>query len=161
MKNKAKPLILFTAALLVTGISYSQQSVNATGGDASGTGGTASYSVGQAVYTTHSGTTGSVSQGVQHAYEIYTLDIKEIELNISLAVFPNPTTDNLTLQVKDGKQEKLSYQLYDMQGKLLNSENLTSQETTIEMKDFAKATYFINVVNDKNQKVQSFKVIKN
>src|SRR5690554_6722147 len=116
MKTKTKPLILFTAALLVSGISYSQQSVNATGGDASGTGGTVAYSVGQVVYTTHSGTTGSVSQGVQHACEIYTLDIKEIELNISLAVFPNPSTDNLTLQVKDGKQEKLSYQLYDMQG---------------------------------------------
>lgn len=153
--------MLLIGALFVSGLTFSQQSVNTTGGNASGAGGTVSYSVGQIVYTTSYGTTGSVAQGVQHAYEIYTVDVQEVELNISLAVFPNPTTEHLTLQVEDANYEKLSYGLYDMQGKLLSKEKLTARETTIEMKNYAKATYFIHVVNDKNQKIQSFKVIKN
>ena len=71
--------------------------INATGRDASGSGGTAAYSLGQVVYTTNSGTSATVSQGVQQAYEIFTIGIKETELNISLSVFPNPTIYNLTL----------------------------------------------------------------
>ncbi len=98
-KNKSRPIALLAAGLLWAGFAQAQESTNASGGDATGTGGTASYSVGQVVYTTNTGSTGSVAQGVQHAYEIFTLGIKETELNISLTAFPNPTTENLTLQI--------------------------------------------------------------
>ena len=42
-----------------------QQATTATGGNASGSGGTVAYSVGQIVYTTNTGSTGSVAQGMQ------------------------------------------------------------------------------------------------
>jgi len=64
---------------------------------------------------------------VQAAYQIVTLGIKQHELNISLSVFPNPTTDNLTLQIGDYNNEKLSYQLFDIQGKLLNKGQVTAK----------------------------------
>jgi hypothetical protein len=98
---------------------------------------------------------------VQQAYEIFTVGIKETELNISLSVFPNPTADNLTLQISDYNNEKLSYQLFDMQGKLLNNGQVTAQQTQINTASLPAATYFINVVNQENKKVQSFKIIKN
>ena len=100
----------------------------------------------------------SVAQGVQHAYEIFTVGIKETELNISLTAFPNPTTDNLTLQISDYNNEKLSYQLFDMQGKQLSNGQIVAQQTQINMNSLPPATYFINVVNQKNKKVQSFKI---
>jgi hypothetical protein len=117
--------------------------------------------MGQVVYTTNTGTNGSVAKGVQQPYEIFTLGIKETELNISLLIFPNPTTANLTLQISDYKNEKLSYQLYDIQGRLLNNGQIVAQQTNIEMTSLPTAIYFINVVNQENQKVQSFKIIKN
>jgi hypothetical protein len=80
--------------------------VNASGGDATGTSGTVAYSVGQVVYTSNTGSTGSVAQGVQQSYEIFMVGIKETELNISLSVFPNPTSDNLTLQISNYNHEK-------------------------------------------------------
>ena len=138
-----------------------QQATTASGGDASGSGGTAAFSVGQVVYTANTNASGTLSQGVQQAYEIFTLSIKETELNISLKAFPNPTLNNLTLQISDYKNEKLSYQLYDIQGRLLNNGQIVAQQTNIEMTSLPTAIYFINVVNQENQKVQSFKIIKN
>ena len=83
-KNKSKPIVLLATGLLWVGLAQAQESANASGGDASGSGGTVAYSVGQVVYTTNTDASGTVSQGVQQPYEIFTLGIKETELNISL-----------------------------------------------------------------------------
>jgi len=159
MKHK-KTMTSVAFLLLGLGGLHAQESPTAAGGEATGTGGTASYSVGQVVYTTNTGTNGSVAQGVQQAYEIYNVGIKETELNISLSIFPNPTAANLTLQISDYNNEKVSYQLYDMQGKLLNNGKIVAQQTKIEMTSLPTAAYYVNVVNQENQKVQSFKIIK-
>ena len=82
-------------------------------------------------------------------------------MTISLSIFPNPTAANLTLQVSNYNNEKLSYQLYDMQGKLLNNGKIVAQQTKINTSSLPTAAYYVNVVNQENQKVQSFKIIKN
>jgi len=70
MKHKRLKLCaLLLFGLGLTGL-QAQESVNAAGGNASGSGGTVSYTVGQVVYTTKTGTNGSVAEGVQQAYEI-------------------------------------------------------------------------------------------
>jgi hypothetical protein len=158
MKHKKIKLCVL---LLSIGISaQAQQATTASGGDASGSGGTVAFSVGQVVYTTDIGTNGSVAQGVQQAYEIFTVGIKETELNMSLSVFPNPTANNLTLQISDYNNEKLSYKLYDMQGRLLSNGQVTAKQTQINTASLPTASYFMNVVNQENKSVQSFKIIK-
>ena len=147
--------------LLGLGGLHAQESTTASGGDATGSGGTVAYSVGQVVYTTNANASGTVSQGAQQAYEIFTVGIQETELNISLSVFPNPTADNLTLRISDYNNEKLSYQLYDVRGKLFINGQITGQQTEINTVNLPSATYFIHVVNNKNKQVQLFKIIKN
>jgi len=129
MKQKKIKLSVLLLAIGIT--AQAQQATISSGGDALGSGGTVSYSVGQVVYTTNSGSNGSVSQGVQQVYEIFALGIKETALNSSISVFPNPTSDNLTLQISDFKNEKLAYQLYDMQGKLVSGEEVSAGQTQI------------------------------
>lgn len=159
-KNKSRPIALLATVLLWAGLAQAQESANASGGDATGSGGTVAYSVGQVAYTTNTGSTGSVAQGVQHAYEIFTFIIKETELSISLTAFPNPTADNITLQISDYNNERLTYQLFDMHGKLLSNGQIVAQQTQINMNSLPIATYFVNVVNQENKKVQSFKIVK-
>ncbi len=160
-KNKSRPFAMLLAGLLWGSLAQAQESANSSGGNASGSGGTVAYSIGQVFYTSNSGSSGTVDQGVQHAYEIYSVGINETNLNISLTAFPNPTTENLTLQISDFINEKLFYQLYDLQGKLLTSGQVTAKQTQINTSSLPSATYFINVVNQENIKVQSFKIIKN
>ena len=158
---KMKKIILFTISFLfflskVT----AQTSNNAAGGDASGAGGSVAYSVGQPFYITNSGANGSVAQGVQQTYQIFSLGINQSELNISLAVFPNPTYDNLTIEVKEFNNENLSYELFDIQAKLLASGLITSKQTQISLITLPPSAYFMHI-SQKNKKIQSFKIIKN
>jgi hypothetical protein len=160
-KNKSRPLTLLLAGLLCGNLAQSQESTNSSGGDATGSGGSVAFSIGQVFYTKNTGSSGSIAQGVQYAYEIFTFGIKETELNISLYVFPNPTTDNLTLEISDYNNEKLSYQLLDALGKQLSHGQLSANKTHIYTNSLPKATYFVNVVNEEIKTVQSFKIIKN
>ena len=159
MKTYTLSFLAFLLSLSVNA-QTAHQVLSATGGDATGSGGTVAYSVGQIVYTTNTGTTGSVAQGVDQAYEISSVGIKETALNISLSVFPNPTSDYLTLKVEDYNNEALSYSLLDEQGKLVLNEQITNQDTQVAMSTLARGAYFINVLQA-NKKIQTFKIIKN
>ena len=147
--------------LVLTGL-QAQKSVNATGGNASGSGGSASYSVGQVVYTTNTGTTGSVAQGVQQPFEISVVTaIEEGKgINLTISAYPNPTSDYLTLSVDNFEISNLSYQLYDMSGKLLQTQKITGNQTSIVMSNLVPATYFVKVIHG-NKEVKTFKIIKN
>ncbi len=156
-----KNSILLYSFILFVCIVNAQESVNASGGNSTGSGGNAAYSIGQVVYTTNTGSIGSEAQGVQHAYEIFTVDIKEEDSHILFTVFPNPTTENLTIQLSEYNQEVLSYQLYDMRGKLISCGQLIEKQTEINTKILPSATYFINITNKENKKLQTLKIIKN
>ena len=137
-----------------------QTSTNAAGGDATGPGGSVAYSVGQPFYITYTGANGTVAQGVQQTYQIFSLGINQSELNISLAVFPNPTYDNLNIEIKDFNNENLSYELFDIQSKLLAKGLITSKQTQISLITLPPSAYFMHI-SQKNKKIQSFKIIKN
>jgi len=158
MKHK-KTITSVAFLLLGLGGLQAQESPTATGGEATGTGGTASYSVGQVVYTTATGTNGSVAQGVQQPFVIsVTTGINETSINLEMNVYPNPTTDYLTLKVE--KTKGLTFQLYDLQGKVITNKKVNSATTTVAMENLPTATYFLNVVKN-NQIVKTFKIIKN
>lgn len=139
-----------------------QENINTSGGDASGTGGSASYSIGQIMYTTDNGSNGSISQGVQQAFEISVdTELKEIlGINLSISAFPNPTIDQLTLEINDLEIKTLDYQLFDIQGQCLQAETIVSRHTIIYMSNFVPASYFIRISQGKNV-LKSFKIIKN
>ena len=159
-----KRLKLSAVLLLGLGLTglQAQESVNATGGDALGSGGSVSYSVGQVAYQTHTRTSGSVSEGVQQPFEISVVTgIEEAKgINLSVSAYPNPTTDYLTLSIGEFDISNLSYQLYDMNGKLLQNEKITGNQTSIAMGNLVPANYFVKVIQG-NKEVKTFKIIKN
>tara|TARA_B100000809_G_scaffold241111_1_gene264022 strand:+ start:1267 stop:1749 length:483 start_codon:yes stop_codon:yes gene_type:complete len=148
-------------ALLATIELHAQESPTASGGEATGAGGTASYSVGQVVYTTNTGTNGSITQGVQQPYEISIVTgIDETTINLEMSVYPNPTTNYLQLKVGSEQVENLTYQLIDLQGKVIENKKITASNTTIKMEGLPKATYFLKVT-EQSQAVKTLKIIKN
>lgn len=160
MKHKTlKISILINLTFLVTGL-YAQHKIPTTGGDASGLGGSESYTVGQIVYTTDIGTNGSLANGVQQAFEISTtVGIEITYINLELSVYPNPTTNNLTLNVEDENYSLYSYQLYDIQGRILMQNTLESKTTNINMQKLNPSTYILKIVT-KNSEIKVFKIIK-
>ncbi len=161
IKNKSGPLILLLLGGAWATTAFAQNAVVSSGGEATGSGGSVSYSLAQISYTTITGTTGSVSQGVQQPYEVGVLTGVQSENNIYLSAFPNPSTDILNLSVGEFKNEELSYQLLDIQGKLLLEARISESNTSINMQDLPKSTYLLHVLGNNHQTIQSFNIIKN
>jgi hypothetical protein len=162
-----KPIkILFS--LFITGmISYGahaqiHETISSSGGDASGSGGSASYSVGQVVYQTHTGTNGSVAEGVQQPYEISVVTQVEeaTEIQLSMLVYPNPTTESVVLNIGTMSTENMHLSMFDLNGKLLHFQEVINSETIIDMKSYARGVYFLKV-NIKTIELKSFKIVKN
>jgi hypothetical protein len=175
--KRLKSIVVLLLGFGLTGL-QAQESVNATGGNASGSGGSLSYSVGQVVYITNIGTNGSVAQGVQQPYEISVVTgIEDTEgMNLSVTAYPNPTNDYITLSIDEFDISNLSYQLYDINGKFLQNEKITSNQTSIVMSNLGPAIYFLKVIQGNKEAhhvksnevgvkqfnvVKTFKIIKN
>jgi hypothetical protein len=159
-KIKSRPMVVLVLCMLWSGILHAQKSVNASGGDADGNSGSVAYSIGQFTYSVDTGLSGKITQGVQHAFEIFTMSNNNVKLNISLSVFPNPTSDYLFLEIPNYNSEYLNCKIYDMLGKVLSHKEIRASETKISLIGLPAATYFVDVINQENKRLQSFKIIK-
>ncbi len=162
MKIKTtQSLVLFLLCFFITSVN-AQQLTTASGGDASGPGGTVAYSIGQLVYKTNTSSSGSVAQGVEQPYEISIVSGIEStnDLSIKLNAYPNPTIDCLTLFVENSELIMLNFHLFDVNGKLIETKNITKNKETINMVNLPNSTYFLKVFNNKIE-IKTFKIIKN
>ena len=158
--KKVNLITVFLLGLGLTGL-QAQEAIPVTGGNVSGSGGSVSYSIGQVVYSTQAGTTGSVAQGVQQPYEIsIVISIEEARgISLQCSAYPNPTTDYLTLKVENFQLSTFSFQLFDINGKLLENKKIERNEESIVMSNLVPATYFLKVIQG-NKEVKIFKIIK-
>jgi len=155
-----KTILIFAFCLLGWGAStFAQQGSVAAGGTASGSGGTVTYTVGETNYINTTGSGGSINQGLQQPFDI-TTNVNETTLSVEVGLYPNPTNAFIILNVKSADISDLRYQLFDINGRLLVDNKVNSTETNISMFDYASATYFLKVVNSKNESKQ-FKIVKN
>ena len=159
MKQNFKHHIFLIAFFVCFQISNAQQSVNSSGGDGTGTGGNFSFSVGQIDYVSATGSNGSVSQGVQQAFEIIVLGTDEIpEISLELSIYPNPTTDVLFIKNKNANLD-FNYQLFDITGKLITASSKMAQVNQIDMTTFERGTYIL-FIRANNSLSKSFKITK-
>jgi hypothetical protein len=162
MKQARKILITFLLCNLFIVVIKAQETIPATGGNATGSGGSVSYSVGQITFSTFSGTNGSVAQGVQQPFEISVVTgIEEAgEVNLMLSAYPNPATDFVILKVVNYDSPNLSWELFDINGNILEKEKIEGTETTIRFENRSPSVYFLKVT-DNNKMIKTFKIIKN
>lgn len=160
MKQKWK--VLFN--ILVLGLCcfsplFSQVTVNASGGGSKTIDGSIEYSIGNVFYNSVTTNAGSIAEGVQHTYDITTVGIQEQDFNISLSVFPNPTSDLLNLStcfITKG----YSFQLIDLLGNQLEIQPIESNQSIISMISYNTGTYILNINSEDNKVLKSFKIIK-
>lgn len=153
-------LLMIFLTFLLPGLtsSVAQDSINATGKNATGDGGSVSYSVGQMTYQTFAGNNGKLTQGIQQPYEI--LVVTDVEgIDLSLAAFPNPTEDFLILSIDKIDFSQTSYQLFDKSGKLISNHDISGSHTSIMMSHLSPSLYILKVVRNGNE-IKIFKIIK-
>ena len=137
-----------------------QNAFSAAGNNANGAGGSVSYSMGQVEYETSSNINGSASTGVQQAFEIYSVDIfEQVFEEFSISIYPNPSSEKITLVTGTLNCANLSYQITDLNGKYISSNFVNIKTNIIDMLDLPNSTYFITILKD-GMKIKTFKIIK-
>ena len=142
-------------------LSYAQETIPISGGEALGSGGSASYTVGQLVYTNPTNALGSLQQGIQQSIEFVTLSNPELTaVTLKAVTYPNPTTDFIILALTDANLRGVSYEMVDLLGRFVNKGTITSFETKIGMKSVPIGVYILRVLQN-NKELKTFKIIKN
>ena len=82
------------------------------------------------------------------------------ELDFTANVFPNPYTDQFNLLVNTDSDERISYKVYDMLGKLIEAEEF--EFTAIETKEFGRnyPAGVYNIIVSQGEEVKTLRVIK-
>ncbi|MFO8067054.1 MAG: T9SS type A sorting domain-containing protein [Bacteroidales bacterium] len=165
---KIKLFIITICCLAFSGIfnkAIAQKGFVSCGSNIISTEGSISYSAGLFDYFFIAGEEGSLTFGLQHSYDITeiidTVNVDETPFsNLDVAVFPNPTSDQINISILTENPAKFSFLLFDMNGKLIMNEALTGELTLVPMKSIINGTYILEIVNS-NRKIKSFKIIKN
>lgn len=150
-----KQLICVGCIALAYGINAQENAVS-SGGDATGTGGSVSYSIGQIDYTSNSNGA-SYNEGVQQPYEFFvTVGLEELN-NLSIELFPNPVTDELT--IKTIEFDDLGFQLFDNSGKIILFGQLQSEEHQLNVSQLAAGEYHLRI-NNSTSNIGTYQLIK-
>ena len=79
---------------------------------------------------------------------------------LAMKIFPNPSTDRIQIQISSIQGESIILQISDVDGKIVNQENITSAGTllskTINIAAFPKGEYFLSVKTNAGTQVQKF-----
>ena len=143
---------------------FAQSAIVPVGGDAQGNGGSVSYTVGQIAVQTVTNSNGSITivEGVQQPYEIQTVGVDAYpQIALDAVVYPNPT-DNVAQLRLNGFEipaDGLRANLYDGNGKRLQTIPVTDDLTTFQIGQYATGTYYLEV-RDEKRILKTFKVVR-
>jgi hypothetical protein len=70
-------------------------------------------------------------------------NVAEIEQELGVLIYPNPFTDQLTIQLEKESESRL--QLFDLQGKKVLQKSLSVGEKTISLRDLEKGIYLLSI----------------
>lgn len=151
--------IIFISSLLSWSKIYAQQAPVSAGGNAEGATGSISYTIGQAFYTPTGNSEVLITPGMQQSYTIAILSTSKMAENIRMTVFPNPTSEYLTLKTDLLEIKNQNYQVFNLQGKIMMEKGIQSEQTVIDTQALPDGVYLFNVLTN-GQLLKSFKIIK-
>ncbi|MFN5736501.1 MAG: T9SS type A sorting domain-containing protein [Flavobacteriales bacterium] len=145
---------------LLPGFLLAQESINSSGGEASGGGYLFSYSIGQVVSSSFGDNAVSLAQGVQQQYVEEDNGVMENFSDLGLSVFPNPFIETFTITFPGETPEAYEFQLMDANGKLIEHGRLTGKETLIKTEQLPTANYYLSLNSGERKSTVTYKLIK-
>ncbi|MBN2761466.1 MAG: T9SS type A sorting domain-containing protein, partial [Bacteroidales bacterium] len=136
------------------------QEVIATAGNTNTSGSKSiDWTLGEVIIETLADNDAMLTQGFHQPVLIISA-VQELEMpDMEITVFPNPVSDRVTIKTENMIQDKFSYTLTDMNGKILKQEKMHSQEVEIPFVDYAPSVYYL-IIHNGEQKINTYKIIK-
>ena len=84
----------------------------------------------------------------------------ENEENIDkIAVYPNPTEDNLTIELNLEKEETANFKVYDISGRLLLEKKLINTKNNLSLKGLSRGVYLYWIKNQNGKVLKKDKLV--
>lgn len=161
MKKKFK-LVLSGCTVLLFNLSglYGQNGTLSSGGLAFGLGGVINYSIGQTDYKTLSSANAVITQGLQQTYEVIDITgFSEGQYTSTIFLYPNPTNDFVTLEIKDKDISTLRTALVNSIGQEVFHLSIQEAYTQLPMHELSQGIYFLQITSNTTV-IKTFKIIK-
>ncbi len=159
MKHSKKLIFALIISLVIPGAKAQQNTVSG-GGVYNNANGSVTFSLGQIDYRSQTSNGGTITQGLQQPYEIFTTGILSNQKQLNFSVFPNPATDRITIESSEPLVYEIHFELFDVKGKMLEKSKITQQSSSLDLSQFAVGIYFLTIRNNKSA-IKNFKIIKN
>ena len=166
-KKIYNPLVLLCMLLLTTitqAQSITSQSINSGGTKMSQSNGSLSFTVGELVVLGQTDSQGNtLGNGFTAGATISTASILEPNTEIlNVKVYPNPTTDLVTITIIDTKLSEVILEITDINGKVVSTEKYAgvSNKINVNTASWTIGNYFLYLKNNENKVVGTYKIIK-
>jgi len=147
-------LLLYSAAYCVAQ-TLDRQVIGTSGNQYVSAAATMDFTIGEPVTATLTGQNGIATQGF-HQGTISITSVRETLSLAELSVYPNPTTDKLTISTAI---ENALWQLHTLDGKIVSSGALNLGNTTVDVTALAQATYMLTITTP-SQLVNTYRIVK-
>jgi hypothetical protein len=158
---------IFLSGFTVRGQSVERSVIGAGGGNYfDGINFEMDYSIGEFATITLSNANNFLTQGFQQPFVDTTTTIMDAgNPGMIISYFPNPTSGNLSINISNPSNQKITIDLFDVLGQIIisnNSEIAIAGNTNLvlDMKNCATGNYFLRIKSNENY-VKSFKILKN
>ena len=149
---------------LISFVSLSAQSVeksviSAIGNSYSGQNFSVSYNAGELVIGSQASEDGSIQLGSGYypSLNLITLDVDIPELKFGFNLYPNPVSD--ALYIEHPTLSEFIVSIHDINGRLIY-EQLSQVKKPISTSILSLGTYIVSVKTTDNQRINSYKIIK-
>ena len=158
MKSFNMKIVLSLLIIFFSNQLFAQSNTLSSGGYSTGSGGSSTYSVGQIFYQSNNGNTHIETQGLQQPFEILIITGVSNKA-IKAYCYPNPTKENLIIEIEDNGLLNRNYDLKDENGKIILTGLLNIDKTIIDLKSLNPSIYILSIRSE-NSIEKSFKIIK-
>ena len=164
-KNTLKTIIILAfSSSFGYAQSISPQSVNSSGTSMSQSNGSLSFTVGELVVLSQTDSDGNtLGGGFTSSATISTASIQEPNVAVlNVKVYPNPTTDLITIAIQDTKLSQVGIEITDINGKVISNEKYAGISNNIGINSAAwnNGTYFLKLKGDDNEVLGIYNIIK-
>lgn len=166
--NKKKLLktmmILFFSSSFSYAQSISPQSINSSGTSMAQSNGSLSFTVGELVVLSQTDSDGNtLGGGFTSGATISTASIQEPNVAVlNVRVFPNPTTDLLTVAIQETKLSYFEIEITDMSSKVISKDKYAgiSNNIGINSSSWNTGTYFLKLIGENAEVLGIYKIVK-
>jgi uncharacterized repeat protein (TIGR01451 family) len=100
----------------------------------------------------------NVENGGTIIYDHYGIGVDEELVDVFAHVFPNPSSDQININLSGSWNRNLSIEMYNVQGKLMSKLNVDSRRIILPVEDFSDGMYFVEISDGENRIVKRITV---